>query len=490
MRQDSDQGEPGNDSAETSFAAGVRQAGIKPLRASLVVAIAFLTWLAAPIPEGLTDQAWNLFLIFISTIALVIVGAMPIFVAAIAALAIAVLTRTLMPAQAFSGFSNPLILLIAVAFLIARGVVKSGLGNRIAYLIITKLGTTTLGLGYSMVATDLLIAPAFPSNTARSGVLFPITQSLALGTGSAPDEATRKKSGAFLMMTSMTGLSISSALWLTAMAANPVGADMAAKHGVEITFGSWLLASSVPSLLAAAIVPYLLYRVFTPEIVRTPEAPQIARDRLAEMGPVSTKEWIMAATFIGLVTLWSMSKWLGIDNTTVAFAGLFVLMISGIFSVRDLKSEGGTLETFVWFGILYTISKYLDEFGFMTYLGERVSGVVAGYSWPVVYLLLLTSYVLLHYFFVSQTAQMLALFPVYLAVGIKAGVPPALMAYMLLFATNFFSCITPQGSSANVIFVGSGYLKSGEIYRNGAIVTFANLLIYGVVGTFWILLVV
>ena len=112
-----------------------------------------------------------------------------------------------------------------------------------------------------------------------------------------------------------------------------------------------------------------------------------------------------------------------------------------------------------------------------------------GYSWPVVYVLLLTSYVLIHYFFVSQTAQMLALFPVYLAVGIEAGVPPALMAYMLLFATNFFSCITPQGSSGNVIFVGSGYLKSAEVYRNGAVVTFANLLISGIVGPLWILVV-
>ena len=88
-----------------------------------------------------------------------------------------------------------------------------------------------------------------------------------------------------------------------------------------------------------------------------------------------------------------------------------------------------------------------------------------------------------------STESRLPISSVYLAVGIEAGVPPALMAYMLLVATNFFSCITPQGSSGNVIFVGSGYLKSGEVYRNGALVTFANLLIYGVVGTLWILAV-
>ena len=454
-----------------------------------IISVAVLTWLAAPIPEGLTPPAWHLFLIFISTIAIVIANAMPLFVAAIGALAISLLTRLLTPEQAFSGFSKDFILLIAVAFLIARGVVKSGLGNRIAYLIIAWLGRTTLGLGYSMVATDLLIAPAFPSNTARSGVLFPIVQSLALGTGSAPDEATRKATGAFLMMMSMTGLSISSALWLTAMAANPAGAEMAAKQGIEITFGSWLLASSVPSLLAFALVPYLLYRVFPPEIVRTPDAPKIARERLKEMGAVTAQEWIMAGTFLCLVTLWSLSKQLDINMAAVAFGGLFVLMVSGIFSVRDLKKEGGTLEVLIWFGVLYTISTFLNEFGFMPYLGDRISAVVAGLPWLVVYAVLLVGYVLIHYFFVSQTAQMLALYPVFLAVGIQAGVPAVLMAYMLLFATNFFSCITPQGSSANVIFVGSDYLTSGEVYRNGAIVTFANLLIYGIVGPLWILAV-
>jgi len=472
-----------------SFIDGLTHAGIKPLRGGLIVAVALLVWFVAPVPDGLTLQAWRLFLIFISTIAIVIADAMPIFVAAIGALAISILTAVLTPSQAFSGFSDGLILLIVVASLIARGVIRSGLGTRIAYLIITKLGKTTLGLGYSMVATDLLIAPAFPSNTARSGVLFPIVQSLALGSGSLPDEATRMRTGAFLIMMSMTGLSISSALWLTAMAANPMGAAMASEAGIEITFGSWLLASSVPSLTAFAIIPYILYRVFTPEVVRTPDAPNMARERLVEMGPMSVQEWVMAMTFVVLVTLWSLSSYLGIDITAVAFAGLLVVMASGIFSVKDLKGEGGTLEVFVWFAILYTLSRSLNEFGFMTYLGDQVSQLIATFPWPIVYAVLLTSYVFLHYFFVSQTAQMLALFPIYLAVGIAAGVPPMLMALMLLFATNFFSCITPQGSSANVIFVGSGYVTTGEVYRNGTIVTFANLLVYGVVGTVWILYV-
>ena len=94
----------------------------------------------------------------------------------------------------------------------------------------------------------------------------------------------------------------------------------------------------------------------------------------------------------------------------------------------------------------------------------------------------------LHYLFVSQTAHLLALFGVFLDVGVTLGVPAAPLAFLLLFATNFFSANTPQGSSANLLFVGSGYLSQGELYRLGAITTAFNLVVYLLVGTPWLLL--
>ena len=79
---------------------------------------------------------------------------------------------------------------------------------------------------------------------------------------------------------------------------------------------------------------------------------------------------------------------------------------------------------------------------------------------------------LVHYLFVSQTAHLLALFGVFLGLS-QPEVPLPLMAMMLLLATNFFSVITPQASSCNVIFVGSGYITGGEVYRYGGLATLA-----------------
>lgn len=443
-----------------------------------------------PTPEGLSPQAWHLFSLFISIIVAVIIEAFPIFTASIIGLSFTILTQTLAPKEAYSGFSQSFILLIIVAFLIARGVIKSGLGKRIAFLIIKRFGKSSLGLGYSMIAADMFIAPAFPSNTARSGVLFPIVNALSADSGSKVADGTRKKLGAYLMMTSMAGITISSAMWLTAMAANPAGVKMAEEFGIHITYGSWALAAFLPTLLAFIAIPLVLFKIFPPEVKQTPNAPEIAKKELANMGKVHRNEYIMGFTFIAMVTLWILSPIFGFDKTAIAFLGLAAIMLTNIFTLEDLANEGRALGILIWFAILYSMSSELNHLGFMSWLGEHISHFVLGFSWQIVYIILVLSYVFIHYFFVSQTAQMLALFSVFLGVGINAGVPAELLALMLLFATNFNAMITPQGSSANVIYLGSGYIESKEVYKYGGVITLLNSFIYLTFGTFWILYVI
>ncbi len=457
-------------------------------RQLLVVCLGLILWFI-PTPEGLTVQAWHLFAIFITAIFAVMINTMAIFTSSILALSAVVLTGTLTPQQAYSGFSEDFILLIMVAFLIARGVIKSGLGKRIAFIIIKKFGKSSLGLAYSIIAADMFISPAFPSNTARSGVLFPIVNALAADSGSKVADGTRKKLGAYLMMASMAGLTLSSSLWLTAMAANPAGAKMAKEFGVDITYSSWALAAFLPVMCLFILVPWVLIKIFPPETLYTPEAPSIAQNALEEMGQVHKNEWIMGSVFIAMVGLWIASGFLHLDKTAIAFLGLATIMLSNIFTLEDLRGEGQALATLVWFAILFSMSLYLNKLGFMDWVGNHISSLVSGYSWPIVYVGLTVGYVLIHYFFVSQTAQMLALFSVFLGVAINAGVPAELMAFMLLFATNFNAIITPQGSSANVIYVGSGYLEAIEIYQVGGLITLLNTLVFLSVGTAWMMLV-
>ena len=153
----------------------------------------------------------------------------------------------------------------------------------------------------------------------------------------------------------------------------------------------------------------------------------------------------MAATFLGMVVLWGAAATLGLDSTAIAFLGLGVLLATGVLTLGDIAKEGDVLATFIWFAVLFSLSGQLNALGFMGYLGERLAGRLGGLPPSAAGLALVVTYVLLHYLFVSQTAHLLALFGVFLDVGVKLGVPLAPFAFLLLFATNFFSANTPQG---------------------------------------------
>lgn len=455
------------------------------LRRALPFVLAIGIWFA-PIPAGLTVPAWHLFAVFIASIVAVLIGAFPLLTSTMLAVAAVVLTGTLSPAKAFAGFANASVLLVVIAFLVAQAVVKSGLGRRISLFMVGRFGNSSRGLAYSIVLTDAVIAPAFPSNTARGGVLYPIVLSVAQGSGSVPDDVEGRRLGGYLMFCSMASLAVSSALWMTATSANPIGLQVVREFGLEIGFGKWLLVASVPALTAILALPWVIGWLFPPRVRETPDAPVAARRMLAELGPLSRDEWITAVAFALMVSGWIFADALQLNVTSIAFGGLGLLLMTRVLTLDDIATQGDTLTTFLWLAALFALSGQLNELGFMSYVGQRLAAHLGELSWPATYTALITIYVAIHYLFVSQSSQVLALLGVFLDVGVRGGVPASLMAFGLLFASSYFSVITPQGGSQNVIFVGSAYLRQGELYRLGFLTTLFFLGVFLIVGTPWI----
>jgi DASS family divalent anion:Na+ symporter len=458
------------------------------LRGSVPFAIALGIWFT-PVPAGLTPHAWHLFAIFVAAIASVLIGAFSLLTSTMLAVAAVVLTGTVSPAQAFGGFANASVLLVVIAFLVAQAVVKSGLGHRISLFMVSRFGRSSIGLAYSIVLTDAVIAPAFPSNTARGGVIYPVVLSVAQGVGSRPGDPTTRRLGAYLMFCGMASLAVSSALWMTATSANPIGLQIARTMGLEIGFGKWLLTASIPALVAIFLLPLVIAALFSPGVKATPDAPAAARAELAKMGPLTRDEWITSFAFVLMVSGWIFADSLGLNVTSIAFAGLGLLLMTNVLTLDDIGKMGDTLVTFLWLAVLFALSTQLNELGFMSYAGGRLAMQLGGLSWPVTYVALVAIYVVIHYMFVSQSSQVLALLGVFLDVGIRGGVPAPLMAFALLFASSYFSVITPQGGSQNVIFVGSGYLSQPELYRLGILATLFFFVVFMLVGTPWIIAV-
>ncbi|WP_042357669.1 anion permease [Bacillus rubiinfantis] len=455
-----------------------------PLLITIAIGAAF--WII-PAPSGLEVNAWHLLGIFIATIFGVISKPLPMGAICIVAITITVLTGTLKLEEALSGFSNSTIWLIVCAFLISRGFVKTGLGNRIAYLFVRQFGKKTLGLSYSLVATDLVLSPAMPSATARcGGIVFPIIRSLSDAFGSRVEDGTERKVGSFLTLVSFQGNPVTSALFLTAMAGNPLIVSMAKDIiGVEITWMGWFTAAVVPALISLLVIPYLIYKIYPPEIKETPKAHDIAKEKLKEMGPLKKHEWYMIGVFALILVLWIFGEGFGISATATGLIGLSVLLLSGVLNWEDVKSEKGAWDTLIWFAALVMMATFLNTLGFIPWFSEKMAGGVSGYSWVAAVTILVLVYFYSHYLFASATAHISAMYPAFLAVCVAAGAPGMLAALLLAFVSNLFYCTTHYGGGPSPVLFGAGYVSQNKWWSIGFIISLVHLVIWGVIGGIW-----
>ena len=439
-----------------------------------------------PAPEGVRAEAWHLLAIFVATIVAIMLEPFPMGAVAVLGIAATTLTGTLTINQALGGFSNHVIWLVLMAFFIARGFIKTGLGARIAYLFMGLLGRKTLGLGYSMIATDLVLAPAIPSNTARAGaVVFPILRSVAEAYDSRPGDGTARRLGAFLIENSFQGNLITSAMFLTAMAANPLAVQMAADLGIEITWARWAVAAVVPGLVSLLVVPVVLYKLYPPQIKETPGAAEMARSRLAEMGSMKPGEWIMLGTFILLLVLWIFSRQLHLHSTVTAIVGLGVLLVTGVLSWEDVLAEKGAWNTFIWLSALVMMASFLSKLGLIGWFSDTVSGFFTGVGWLPAFLALSLIYFYSHYFFASNTAHVSSMYAGFLGVAVAVGAPPLLAALVLGFFSNLFSSMTHYSTGPAPVLFGAGYVELGNWWKLGAIVSVVNITIWFGIGGLW-----
>lgn len=461
--------------------------GANPVDLAVCLGVGAVIWLL-PVPAGVTLQAWHLLAIFVATIVGIINHVLPTGAVAILGMGTAMLTHTLTFQQAFSAFSSEIPWLIAVAYFLAGGFIKSGLGSRIAFMIVSLFGKTTLGLTYSLVFAEALLSPAIPSVAARAGgIFFPLAKALCLSCGSDPDSGTEAKLGSFVMLTCFQTTIISSAMFITAMAANPLVVTLAASAGVHLTWGLWAKASIVPGLICLATVPLILYALFPPQMKDTPDAPTAAREGLQKLGPMSVAEKITAAAFTLTVALWIGGPAIGINSVAAAICGLSILLVTGVVSWKECLNNSSAWDTLTWFAGLIAMASYLNSLGFIPWLSDSVVAVIGGLGleWKAAFGIVVLLYFYSHYFFASGTAHIGAMYTGFLSVAISCGTPALLAALVLGYVSSLFGCLTTYGFSSAPPYFGAGYVSQTDWLKYGFIMSVYYLVIWLGIGGLW-----
>lgn len=428
---------------------------------------------------------WGLLALFAATICGLITRPLPLGAVVLVGITAGTLLRLFTIQDALSGFGNSTVWLIVAAFMFARGLLKTRLGERIAYVIVGRVGRSPLRLGYSIVLADLAMAPMTPSNTARAGgILFPVTLNIARAFGSEPGSSSRM--GAFLMKTLYQGDLVVSAMFLTATAPNPLVAELARQSsGTVVSWTTWAVAASVPGLLGLLVVPYVVFRLCPPDRDETSAAQVAAADRLRAMGPMTRDERVMLGVFLTVLLLWLSGDWHGISPTATAYAGLALLLVLRVLEWDDVLAERGAWDALIWFGGLMMLAGQLEKTPFPKTFAHFAAGIVAGWPWWWALAVLVVVYLYSHYAFASLIAHVTAMFPAFFAVAITLGAPPLVTALALGFFSSLNASLTHYGTGPAPIIFGAGYLTQAEWWRTGFIISLLHLAIWLPVGFVW-----
>jgi L-tartrate/succinate antiporter len=439
--------------------------------------------LLLPVPDGLTPAAWRYTAVFVFVVVGLITEPVAAPVIGFIGLCTAAVLRLVAPTPAasvrwaLSGFSNDVVWLIFSATTFALGYEITGLGRRIALLLVAALGRNTLGLGYAIAAADLVLAPFMPSNTARSGgTIYPVVKNIPPLYGSTP-EVNPRAIGGYLCWTAFATTSVTSCMFLTALAPNLFAAELAGKiAGVEIGWATWMFGALPLGILLFLATPVITYVVYPPAIKRGPEVVAWAAAELVSMGPISRREVGMAALAIAALVGWIFGGRL-VAPAIVSLIAIAVMVMTGVVTWSDVLGNKPGWNVLVWFSTLFTMADGLNQVGVPGWIAERTAASLAGWSALTIAVLLIALYFVLHYLFASTTAHATAVLPAFLAAIVAVPeLPVRAVVLTILYSVGLMGVLTPYATGPAPVWFNAGYIAPRDFWKLGAIMGAVYLL--------------
>jgi L-tartrate/succinate antiporter len=462
-----------------------------------------------PAPAGLPQHAWYYFAIFVG----VIVGLMfePLPGGAIGLIGVALVTvlseyvffspeqlakTGFNPARAalswaLSGFSNTTVWLIFGAFMFALGYEKTGLGRRIALILLKGMGRKTLTLGYAVTIADTLLAPFTPSNTARSGgTIYPVIRNLPPLYDSKPNDPSMRRVGSYLMWVAIAATCVTSSMFLTGLAPNLLAVELVKKTAnIELAWISWFVAFAPLGILLLALVPLLTYWIYPPQVKEGAEVPAWAAKELEKMGPLSSREITLAILVVIALLLWIFGGAI-MEATTAAIAVISLMLLLNVVTWDDITANKAAWNTLAWFATLVALADGLTRVGFVNWFAKSVATGLEGIFPEMAIAMLLLINFFGHYLFASITAHVTAMIPVLLAVASTVpGIHMHTLALGLCLQLGIMGILTPYATGPSPVYYGSGYLPAADYWRLGAIFGVIFFIAFLVIGVPWMLFI-
>jgi sodium-dependent dicarboxylate transporter 2/3/5 len=394
-------------------------------------------------------------------------------------------------------YANPIIFLFMGGFMIALGLEKHKLHLRIALNILRLTGTSGNGiiLGF-MISTALL--SMWISNTATTVMMLPVALSVIDLLHEHADHHSRKikRFALGLMLSIAYSANIGGTMTLIGTPPNIVMAGYLRELlGYDMPFSRWMLIGSGIGLVLLTITYLLLTRLLYPNDLEHVEGSNdLIKNRLAELGPLSTVEkkviGIFTLTALGWIFKVQINNLLGAnllsDAATAMTGGMLMFMVPDNFREKKFILAWEDMQKLPWgilllFGGGMCLAKSLEKVGVIQYIGKVVTSMEVGETFLLV--LSVTIIVLFLTELMSNVALVTIFIPV--AIGIANGlrIDPLLLVIPSTLASSC-AFMMPISTPPNAVVFASGHIRMRQMMRAGWLLNIIAAVTISILGYF------
>jgi solute carrier family 13 (sodium-dependent dicarboxylate transporter), member 2/3/5 len=366
-----------------------------------------------------------------------------------------------------ASFGDPVIVFFIGVLILAAAFTQSGLGTRLTYLVLLRVGTRTsyVLLGFLIVGT---VISMWITDIAVAAMLFPLAVGLLQDAGLRPAHS---NFGRTLMIATAFGPLIGGIATPAGTAANLVAiAQLKQLASVDVSFWRWMGLGVPASLLMIPFAWWILLWLFPPELERLPLDAETIRQRLHELGTLRPGETRTLIVFAGVVTLWLFTP---LPVEAVGLGGGVALFLPGL-RVLTWKQAEAHVE---WGGIMMIVA------GLSLGLVMYDSGAARWLAWvllgqltsvpdalrPFVIVLAVAG---LHMLFSSNTVTATIIIPILVALATDLRLDPWTTVAPAAFTSSLAFILVSEGPTT-IIPYASGYFSIRDMAKAGVLMTVA-----------------
>ncbi|WP_292486678.1 DASS family sodium-coupled anion symporter [Methanohalobium sp.] len=432
----------------------------------------------APAPDGLSVQGKNTFGIFIIAIILWVTNALPLSVTGLFVLVLLPLLNVMSSKDAFSLFGNKAVFFILGAFILAAGMMKTGLSKRIALMMLTRFGNTPKKMVGGIMFSSALMSFIMPEH-AVAAIMFPVVKTIAENLNLEP---LNSNYGTFLFLSLAWGAIIGGVGTLLGGARNPLAIGMLEENtGMSISFFEWCVAA-IPIVFIMLIIGFVVLNYFFKiDVDDVQPAKWALKEEINNIGKMDEYETKTAIIVFSTIIAWIVFGH-NFGLAAIAVIGSVALFIFNILNWEDIESD-------VNWGIILMYGGAISIGSALSYTGAAqwiANGVINGFVLTPILLVLIIS--LIAKFLtegISNSAAVAILVPIGFSLGDVIGINPIAMVYLIAIPSGLVF-ILPMGTPPNAIAYSSGYYEIKDVLIPGLILNFTSWIVFIVmVLTYW-----